>query len=179
MARHRCEICGAAFDTPSALRRHMQTSHPGPAPSAADLEQALAGVDYPASRNALVRHARDRGTEEIAGIIAELPDREYRDAADVARAFGGLRAHEDKPQDQPGRRGGRAAMQSASLSAARIARLFTGMEFPASAGDLKAHARSQASDSEMDFVSRLLDRRYGDMADVAKAIGEVKEAERS
>jgi len=179
MARHRCDICGAQFDTLSEYRRHMQTSHPEPAPSAADLEQALSGIDYPASRDGLARYARDRDAAEIAEIVEEMPDREYRDAADVARAFGGLRAQEAKPDDQPSRRGGEAAMQTASLSAARVASLFSGMEFPGSAGDLKAHARSEASDREMDLISRLPDRRYDDMADVAKAFGEVKEADRT
>lgn len=176
MARHRCEICGAEFDTLSEYRRHMQTSHPERAPSAADLEHALSGVSYPASRDALARAARDGNAEGIAEIVEELPDRDYRDAADVARAFGGLRAHEDKPDDQPGKRGGEAAMQTGSLSAGRLASLFSGLRFPASAEDLKAHARSEASNPEMDLVARLPDRRYGDMSDVAKAFGEVKEA---
>lgn len=179
MARHRCEICGAEFDTLSDYRRHMQTSHPERAPSAADLEHALSGIAYPAPRDALARHARDSGADEIADILKELPDRDYRDAADVARAFGGLRAHEEKPTDQPSLRGGEAAMQPGSLSAARIASLFSGMEFPASAEDLAAHARAQASDREMDLVTRFPDRRYSDMADVEKAFGEVTEAHRS
>jgi rubrerythrin len=179
MARHRCEICGAEFDTLSEYRRHMQTSHPKRAPSAADLEQALSGINYPASRDALARHAQDKGAKEIADILEELPHREYRDAADVARAFGGLRAHQEKATDQPSLRGGKAAMQSGKLSAARLATLFSGIEFPASAESLRNHARGQASDREMDLVARLPDRRYSDMADVEKAFGEVKEADRS
>jgi hypothetical protein len=179
MAQHRCEICGAEFDTLSEYRRHMQTSHPERAPSAADLEQALSGIAYPASRAALVRHARDRDAANVADILQALPDREYRDAADVARAFGAIRAHEDKPTHQPSRRGGDAAMQTEAISAARMARLFSGVEFPASAKDLTSHARSEADDREMDLVSRLPDRRYSDMADVARAFGEVKEADRS
>lgn len=179
MARHRCEICGAEFDTPSEYRRHMQTSHPERAPSAADLEQALSGIAYPASRDALVRHARDSGADGIADILEELPDREYRDAADVARAFGGIRAHEEKPSDQPSRRGGKAAMQTDAISAARAASLFSGMEFPASAEDLRSCARAQASDGEMGLISRLPDRRYSDMADVAKAFSEVKETDQT
>lgn len=177
MAQYRCEICGAEFDTLSEYRRHMQTSHPERAPSAADLERALSDMDYPASRDALARHARDSGADEIADILEELPDRDYQDAADVARAFGGFRAHEDKPTDQPSLRGGKKAMQTEAVSAARAASLFSGMEFPASAEDLKSHARAQASDREMDVISRLPDRRYSDMSDVAKAFGEVKEAD--
>jgi len=48
MAQYHCEMCGAEFDTLSGYRRHMQTSHPERAPSAADLEQALSGIAYPA-----------------------------------------------------------------------------------------------------------------------------------
>jgi len=179
MAQYHCEMCGAEFDTLSGYRRHMQTSHPERAPSAADLEQALSGIAYPAPRGTLVRHARDNGEDEIADILKELPDREYLDAADVARAFGGIRAHEKKPTDQPSQRGGEAAMQATSLSAARFASLFSGMEFPASVEDLKTQARGNASNREMDLVSRLPDRRYGGMADVEKAFGEVKDADRS
>ncbi|RDC72339.1 DUF2795 domain-containing protein [Rhodovulum sp. 12E13] len=179
MSRHRCEICGAEFDTLSEYRRHMQTSHPERAPSAADLEQALSGMEYPASRDALARHAHDSGADEIADILEQLPDRDYRDAADVARAFGGIRAHEEKPDDQPSRRGGDAAMQTEAISAARAASLFAEMEFPASAEDLKSHARAQAGEREMDVISRLPDRRYSDMSDVAQAFGEVKGADRS
>mgnify|MGYP006295360043 CR=1 FL=1 len=152
MAQHRCEICGAGFDTLSEYRRHMQTSHPERAPSAADLEEALSGIDYPASRDALIRHARDRGADESADIVQELPDREYRDAADVARAFGAIRAHADKPTDQPSRRGGDAAMRTEAISAARVASLFSGVAFPASAADLTAHARARAV--HCTFVSR-------------------------
>lgn len=178
MARHRCEICGAEFDTLSEYRRHMQTSHPERAPSAADLENALSGVDYPASRATLARYARHSGADEIGEILEALPDRKYRDAADVARAFGEIRAHEDKPDHQPSRRGGQAAMRTGSISAARAAALFSGMEFTASADDLTSHARARASDREMELILRLPDRRYADMSDVSKAFGAVKEADR-
>ncbi|MCR9110304.1 MAG: DUF2795 domain-containing protein [Rhodobacteraceae bacterium] len=175
MAQHRCDICGAEFGTLSEYRRHMQTSHPERAPSAADLEGSLSGIAYPATRDALVEHARDNGADEIADILEALPDREYRDAADVARAFGGLRAREDKPTDKPSIRGGNAAMHSKSLSAARFASLFSGIEFPASVEELTAHARGEANDHEMDLISCLPDRRYSDMAELEKAFGDVKE----
>jgi macrodomain Ter protein organizer (MatP/YcbG family) len=34
-------MCGKGFDQKSRLERHVETSHPKPAPSAADLEKAL------------------------------------------------------------------------------------------------------------------------------------------
>jgi hypothetical protein len=171
MASYRCEICGAEFGTPSEYRQHMQTSHPERAPSAADLERALAGVEYPARPGGLAAHAREHGNVEVARILGELKDRPYADAADVARAFGALRSHEEAPADKPSARGGAAAM--ASPSAARIASLFDGMTFPATAEALTRHARGEARAEEMELIERLPDRRYDDMSDVARAFGEV------
>lgn len=176
MARYRCEICGARFEQRSAYARHMQTSHPEQAPSAADLEKTLSGVEFPASRDQLVGLAREQGEDEIAGILAELPQQRYRDAAEVARAFGELRSHDEKPAYQPSERGGQAAL--ASLSAARIAAVFEGMEFPASLDALQDHAREQADEAEMAVIEQLPDRRYRDMSDVAEAFGEVSGRQR-
>lgn len=173
MAQYRCELCGAEFDTRSEYRRHMQTSHPARAPSAADLEHALAGVDFPARRDALAEHARSGGENEIADIVQNLPDQSYRDAAEVARAFGSLRSHEEKPGHQPSVRGGAAALEAPS--AARFASLFKGLQFPASRADLQDHAKAEATDDEMDTIRRLPDRTYADMSDVAKSFGDVRE----
>lgn len=156
----------------------MQTSHPERAPSAADLEHALSGIEYPAAPEKLAEHAHGQGEDEIAEILEALSERNYHDAADVARAFGERRAQEEKPTDKPSVRGGEAAMETKAVSAARLASLFAGMAFPASAEDLKAHARTDASNQENELISRLPDRRYGDMSDVAKAFGEVKTADR-
>ena len=178
MAQFRCDICGAEFETLSEYRRHMETSHPERAPSAADLERALEGIDYPSRPEGLSAHARSKDEDDAADILERLPDREYRDAAEVARAFGEIRAHEEKPQNQPSVRGGAAALETEAVSAARLASLFEGMGFPASREDLKAHARPQARDREMELVSSLPDRSYRDMSDVAKAFGQVNSADR-
>lgn len=176
MAQYRCDLCGAEFDTRSEYRRHMQTSHPAQAPSAADLEHALSGIEYPATPDALAEHARSEGQDEIAGILQQLPDQEYRDAAEVARAFGSLRSHEDKPDYQPSVRGGAAALEAPS--AARFASLFTGLRFPASPEDLQNHASPEASEDEMKTLRRLPDRTYRDMSDLAEAYGEIKQDHR-
>src|SRR5207247_9593452 len=56
-ARFHCEICNEDFERRSQFDRHMATSHPPQAPSAADVERALGGIDFPASLRDLVAHA--------------------------------------------------------------------------------------------------------------------------
>ena len=174
MAPYSCDRCGAEFDTPSEYRRHMKTSHPEQAPSAADLEHAISGAEFPAPPGKLAELARERDEHEIARILDDLPEKDYRDAADVSRSFGELRAREEKPNHQPSVRGGEAAMESDAISAARLASLFEGIDFPSGLDDLKAHAASEAGEREMKYISNLPDRTYEDMSDVAKAFGEVK-----
>ena len=42
-----CIVCGQGFEQKSRLQRHMDTSHPPRAPSAADLEKVFSGIKYP------------------------------------------------------------------------------------------------------------------------------------
>lgn len=166
-----CGICGARFDSASALERHRRTSHAGQALTAADLEKALAGVDFPRRPAELVRYARNRGHDEAADALDDLPERTYRDAAEVARAFGEIRRHEAKPATKPSRAGGAAAREA--LSAARIAELFTGISLPATAEELERHARDEANDVEMAIIERFGPGPYEDMADIARELGRV------
>lgn len=168
MAPFICEICGDEFEQKSRYEQHMQTSHPRQAVSAADIEKALAGVTFPKGRKALC-DAIDDDDREVRRIVEQLPAREYRDAAEVARAFGELRTHERLPDDQPSKTGGEQAMQAPS--AARFASLFAGLRFPASRDELKAHARGQASEEEMQTLETFGEHTYYSMADVAKELG--------
>lgn len=171
MAQFTCEICGAGFEQKSAYERHMQTSHPPQAVSAADIEKALKGVSFPRMRNELEEAVSGDDQQEVRRVIQQLPAREYRDAAEVARAFGELRSHQKAPDSQPSKRGGEQAMQAPS--AARFASLFAGIDFPASQADLKDHARSEASKDEMQTLDRFADKTYNSMADVASELGRV------
>jgi hypothetical protein len=72
----------------------METSHPKPAPSAADVERALSGIDYPKTKQELVEYAAQRissSQEELLDLIRSLPNRPYRNAADVAKALGEIK----------------------------------------------------------------------------------------
>jgi hypothetical protein len=57
--------------------------------SPVDIAHALKGVDFPASRRDLVKHARSHkaGTDTIQ-VMEQLPDHEYRNMADVMKGVG-------------------------------------------------------------------------------------------
>lgn len=51
------------------------------------LQKFLGGVAYPASKAALVDHARRRGADDnVQGILERLPDRDFEAPTDVSRA---------------------------------------------------------------------------------------------
>lgn len=171
MAQFNCEICGQGFEQKSRYERHLMTSHPEQAPSAADLEKAIAGIDFPKTRDELVDFASGEGSPEAIDILESLPDRQYRDSAEVSRALGEIRSHQPKAQHQPSKVGGERAMES--LSSARITSLFSGLSFPASNADLEQHAKESADEEEMRVIEAFEQKTYGDMADVAKEVGRV------
>lgn len=72
-----------------------------------------------------------------------------------------------------GRRGGRAAVKTDS--AAGVAAALKGIAFPRDRSGLVRHARdNDAPDEVIGLLEQLADREYEDMADVAKAVGEVR-----
>jgi hypothetical protein len=93
MSQFTCEICGQGFDQKSCFDRHMETSHPKPAPSAADVERVLSGIQYPKTKEEIVDYASQRITpeKELFSLIQSLPSRFYRDSAEVAIAIGELK----------------------------------------------------------------------------------------
>ncbi len=57
--------------------------------SAAALQESLKGINYPAKKQDMARTAESHGaSRDIVDKINQLPDREYRSAADVSEAFG-------------------------------------------------------------------------------------------
>jgi hypothetical protein len=105
----------------------MTTSHPERAPSAADIEKTLSGIQYPKRREELVNYAAERvSDEELMNLIKSLPTRQYRDSAEVAIALGeikqrqGVRSAEEVARTEaPSTKGGRAAA-AMSVSAATL-----------------------------------------------------------
>ncbi|WP_245001801.1 DUF2795 domain-containing protein [Cupriavidus pinatubonensis] len=56
-------------------------------PSPIALQKALKGVDYPATRGALVSAARESGADdEIVDALEAIPEKRYEDPAQVSEA---------------------------------------------------------------------------------------------
>jgi Protein of unknown function (DUF2795) len=169
-----CSVCGDGFEQKSALERHMATSHPPRAPSAADIEKVLSGIQYPKTKEDLVQYASQKLStigKDLFDLIKSLPPRTYRDSADVAIAVGELKsgkkvrtALEVQASEQPSKKGGRAAVISSSISAATIAKVLSGIDFPKSKDGLKEYAKENISKAEVEDIEALLnvfDREVG------------------
>ena len=52
-----------------------------------ELQKSLKGVDYPASKEDLVRHVQEHdGNEDVRQAIENVPDEEFQTPADVSQA---------------------------------------------------------------------------------------------
>ena len=186
-----CIICGDGFEQKSSLERHMASSHPPSAPSAADVERVLSGIQYPKTKEDLVQYASQKASttgQELFDLIKSLPERTYRDSAEVAIALGELKsgrkvrtAKEVEASEQPSKRGGRTAVKSSSISAATIAKVLSGIDFPKSKDSLKQYAKDHISKAEVEDAEAVLDvlddlpaREYTNMADVEHEVGRLK-----
>jgi uncharacterized protein YpuA (DUF1002 family) len=185
-------ICGQGFEQKFRLQRHMDTSHPPSAPSAADLEKALSGIQYPKSKEALVEYVAQKLAtvgKDVFSLIESLPNRTYRDSAEVAMALGELKsgkgfrsAKQAEATERPSKKGGRAAVRS-SVSAAAIAKALSGIDFTKTKDGLKQYAKKNISKMEVQATTDILNvinqlpdrkyRKYNNMADVEKSIGDV------
>jgi Protein of unknown function (DUF2795) len=193
MSNHQftCSICGQGFEQKSRFEKHMATSHPPQAPSAADVEKVLDGIQYPKAKEDLVRYASQKAStvgQEVYDLIKSLPPRTYRDSADIAVALGELKsgkqirtAEQVEAAEQPSKKGGRTAATS-SVSAVAIAKVLSGIDFPKDKDSLrdyakkkiaKVHVPSGDPNAVLGVINRLPDRQYNDMADVEKTIGSV------
>jgi hypothetical protein len=57
-------------------------------PNPIEMQKYLGGVDYPAHRDDLVRHAEDKGADqEVLEGLKKIPDREYDGPNAVSQEF--------------------------------------------------------------------------------------------
>ncbi len=60
--------------------------------SAVDISRSLSGIDFPANKQDLVNHARQKNaSQEIINILQQMAEREYGNMAEVEHAFGEVR----------------------------------------------------------------------------------------
>lgn len=58
--------------------------------SMADVEHALKGINFPKSKNEIIQFAQqNKASSDIVSDLQGLPDREYKNAADLAQEFKG------------------------------------------------------------------------------------------
>lgn len=184
MAQFRCEVCGDGFEQQSAYERHVETSHPPRAPSAADVEKALAGIQYPKAKEELISYAsRNVTTKAVEELLNSLPSRTYRDSAEVAIAIGeikkakGVRGAEEVAQTEtPSTKGGKTAATKTASSAA-VAKVLSGVDFPKGKKELRDYAAKHANESGIDnpeniveIIDRLPDKEFTNMADIEKSV---------
>ena len=184
-----CQICGQEFEQKSRLERHVLTSHPEPAPSAADLEKALSGISYPKSREEIISYAsRQQVTLKGAlfDLIQNLPKRTYRDSAEVLIALGEIKsgkkvrnANVVKNAESPSKKGGKKAATSV-ISAATLAKTLSGIDLPQSNENIIKHVKKNIAKMDkgiqtdiMKIFKRLAKKDYKDMADIEKELSKI------
>ena len=185
-----CHICGHGFEQKSRLERHILTSHPKPAPSAADVEKALSGIKYPKSKEEIIDYIISRPQikvkKELIDLIQNLPERPYRDSAEVAIALGEIKsgkkirsAKEVEKTESPSKKGGKVAATS-SISAATLAKALSGIDLPQFQENISKHVTKNIvnmnKDIQTDIVKifrRLPKKEYKDMAEIEKELGKI------
>jgi hypothetical protein len=139
-----CQICGQGYEQKSRLERHLITSHPEPAPSAADVEKTISGIRFPKSKDEIISYIMSNQEikikEDMLDLIKNLPERTYRDSAEVAIAIGEIKsgkkvrsAEEVEYTEPPSEKGGRRA-STTSISAATLAKALSGIDLPQTMG---------------------------------------------
>ncbi|HPW68600.1 MAG: DUF2795 domain-containing protein [Desulfomonilia bacterium] len=60
--------------------------------SAAEVQQFLHGIDYPARKDDLIKKARDNGaSDDVMKLLRDFPDQDFSSPVDVSKAVSGLR----------------------------------------------------------------------------------------
>ena len=125
--------------------------------------------------------------KDLFDLIKSLPNRTYRDSAEVAIALGELKsgkgfrtAKQAERAEQPSKKGGKAAVKS-SISAAAIAKSLSGIDFPKTKRGLKQYVQKHISKARvkdpkaiLTIIDQIADKNYNDMAEVEQAIGKIE-----
>ena len=187
----RREPAGAMEGRPvTEAERSLMT--PGPSAgrlSAAGLQTYLAGMNYPASKQDLITHARQSNMPQNAvSVLENFNDRTYRSAADVSAEFGSeARTRQPTGIEMPAREVRETTVEEvreeapttrrtvpprARLSAADLQVYLKGMDYPAGRQDLVTHARGKNAPQEViSSIEGFSDRTYRSAADVSTEFG--------
>lgn len=113
-------------------------------------------------------------------LKGKFPSKEEKDQQSIAEA---AEVKHLSREEAPGRRGGKVGGEAAATrapSAAAVAKLLSGIDFPKRKDELKQYAKRHASqagisDTEavVNVLDKLPDKQYTDMADVEKSVGQV------
>ena len=53
------------------------------------VQKFLKGLNYPATKEQVVEHAREQGADEnVVSVLEKMPDEQYQTPADVSQAIG-------------------------------------------------------------------------------------------
>ena len=186
-----CQICDQGYEQKSRLERHVLTSHPKPAPSVADVEKALSRIRFPKSKDEIISYVKSTQEpkiveEELFNILQNLPERTYRDSAEVAIAIGEIKsgkkvrsAKEIEKTESPSKKGGKKAVTSV-ISAATLAKALSGIDLPQSKENIIKYVEKNrvkiSKDIHQDILKifkRLPKKGYKDMADIEKELGKI------
>ncbi len=58
--------------------------------SPVEVQKALKDIDYPVHKKDLIKHAKKHeASDKVIEVLEKLPDKEYKNAADVSKEFKG------------------------------------------------------------------------------------------
>ena len=185
-----CQICGQGYEQKSRLERHLITSHPEPAPSAAEVEKTISGIRFPKSKDEIISYIMSnqeiKMKEHMLDLMKNLPERTYRDSAEVAIAIGEIKsgknvrsAEEVEYTEPPSKKGGRRA-STTSISAATLAKALSGIDLPQSKENINKYINKNLvkinKDTQSEILKifeRLTKKDYKDMADIEKELSKI------
>ena len=184
-----CQICGQGYEQKSRLERHILTSHPEPAPSAANVEKVLSGIKFPKSKDEILSYTSSKQetkvNEDLLDLIQNLPERIYRDSAEVAIALGEsksgkkVRSAEEVENTEPAsKKGGKRAVMS--VSASTLAKSLSGIDLPQSKENINKSISRNIANMDKESQSKILKifenlpkKDYKDMAEIEKELGRI------